>query len=191
MSWLRHSGDNVHLLTVGNLTYADDSRLSIHHRYPGNWTLVISQSVLEDSGCYQCQINTHPLISLYVWLVVQGPSFSTSSCCCFEGWMALGPSMLILFRLLQSRVRFVVGSLRLLPSSVTFRSTMVEDAEDFRVFAGHVPDNSEQIELNDRVDDLDILGHYLVLKNGDHLLNTNDDYLMKIMTLLSPRVAAS
>ena len=68
---------------------------------------------------------------------------------------------------------------------------MVEDAEDFRVFAGHVPDNSEQIELNDRVDDLDILGHYLVLKNGDHLLNTNDDYLMKIMTLLSPRVAAS
>ena len=105
--------------------------------------------------------------------------------------MALGPSMLILFRLLQSRVRFVVGSLRLLPSSVTFRSTMVEDAEDFRVFAGHVPDNSEEIEPNDRVDDLDILGHYLVLENGDHLLNTNDDYLMKIMTLLSPRVAAS
>jgi len=72
VSWLRHSGDNVHLLTVGNLTYADDTRLSIHHRYPGNWTLAISPSALEDSGCYQCQINTHPLISLYVWLVVQG-----------------------------------------------------------------------------------------------------------------------
>lgn len=76
VSWLRHSGDNVHLLTVGNLTYADDSRLSIHHRYPGNWTLAISQSALEDSGCYQCQINTHPLISLYVWLVVQGPAIT-------------------------------------------------------------------------------------------------------------------
>lgn len=69
---MKHSEDSVQLLTVGNGTYSNDNRLTIAWRYPGNWTLQIAAVQLEDSGCYQCQVNTHPPISLFVNLHVQG-----------------------------------------------------------------------------------------------------------------------
>ena len=72
VSWMKHSPDNVQLLTVGNTTYANDNRLAIAWRYPGNWTLQISAIDLSDAGCYQCQVNTHPPIGLFVYLQVQG-----------------------------------------------------------------------------------------------------------------------
>ena len=72
VSWMKHGEDNVQLLTVGNGTYSNDNRLAIAWRYPGNWTLQISPVELSDAGCYQCQVNTHPPISLFVYLQVQG-----------------------------------------------------------------------------------------------------------------------
>lgn len=72
VSWMKHSMDSVQLLTVGNSTYSNDNRLAVTWRYPGNWTLQITSIELTDSGCYQCQVNTHPAISLFVYLQVQG-----------------------------------------------------------------------------------------------------------------------
>lgn len=69
---MKHSDDSVQLLTVGNGTYTSDNRLAISWRYPGNWTLQISHVELHDAGCYQCQVNTHPPIGLFVQLHVQG-----------------------------------------------------------------------------------------------------------------------
>ena len=69
---MRHINDSVQLLTVGSMAYANDDRLTIEHVYPGNWTLKISQALLQDSGCYQCQINSHPPINLFILLNVQG-----------------------------------------------------------------------------------------------------------------------
>ena len=72
VSWLRHTDKSVELVTMGTTTHSGDSRLSVHYRYPGNWTLKISDVTLEDDGCYQCQVNTHPPISIFVRLQVQG-----------------------------------------------------------------------------------------------------------------------
>lgn len=69
---MKHSEDSVQLLTVGNGTYSNDNRLAIAWRYPGNWTLQISPVELHDAGCYQCQVNTHPPMGLFVYLHVQG-----------------------------------------------------------------------------------------------------------------------
>lgn len=73
---MKHSSDNVQLLTVGNTTYANDNRLAVAWRYPGNWTLHIGAVDLSDTGCYQCQVNTHPPIGLFVYLHVQGNCIS-------------------------------------------------------------------------------------------------------------------
>ena len=70
---MRHWNDNVQLLTVGDTMYSNDNdRMSIVWRYPGNWTLNIADVQLEDSGCYHCQVNTHPPIGLFIQLIVQG-----------------------------------------------------------------------------------------------------------------------
>lgn len=81
VSWMRHFDDNVQLLSVGDAMYSndDDKRMSIAWRYPGNWTLNIGQVKLEDSGCYHCQVNTHPPIGLFVHLLVQGSSANCSN----------------------------------------------------------------------------------------------------------------
>lgn len=73
---MKHSDDSVQLLTVGNGTYSGDNRFAITWRYPGNWTLQISSVELHDAGCYQCQVNTHPPIGLFVHLLVQGKFYS-------------------------------------------------------------------------------------------------------------------
>ncbi|XP_046635229.1 zwei Ig domain protein zig-8-like [Daphnia pulicaria] len=74
VSWVKYSEDSVQLLTVGNGTYSNDNRLAIAWRYPGNWTLQISSVELQDTGCYQCQVNTHPPIGLFVYLHIRGPA---------------------------------------------------------------------------------------------------------------------
>lgn len=74
VSWMKYSDDSVQLLTVGNGTYSNDNRLAIAWRYPGNWTLQISSLELHDTGCYQCQVNTHPPIGLFVYLHIRGPA---------------------------------------------------------------------------------------------------------------------
>lgn len=48
------------LLTVGAVTYAADSRVSVGKRYPGNWRLLIREVKPDDEGVYECQISTHP-----------------------------------------------------------------------------------------------------------------------------------
>ncbi|XP_045775574.1 uncharacterized protein LOC123874347 [Maniola jurtina] len=62
VSWVRRRGrdDIPELLTVGAVTYAADSRVSVAKRYPGNWRLLVREVKPDDEGVYECQISTHP-----------------------------------------------------------------------------------------------------------------------------------
>ncbi|KAL4711002.1 hypothetical protein ACJJTC_017967 [Scirpophaga incertulas] len=62
VSWVRRRGrdEMPELLTVGAVTYAADSRVSVGKRYPGNWRLLIREVKPDDEGVYECQISTHP-----------------------------------------------------------------------------------------------------------------------------------
>jgi hypothetical protein len=50
---------------VGNGTYSNDNRLAIAWRYPGNWTLQISSVELQDTGCYQCQVDLYCIFDFF------------------------------------------------------------------------------------------------------------------------------
>lgn len=73
ISWLRHT---VHtspdLLTVGNITYTGDTRISSSFSYPNNWRLVIKDVTSLDTGLYVCQISTHPPKELHTTVLVRG-----------------------------------------------------------------------------------------------------------------------
>ncbi|XP_053611985.1 hemicentin-1-like [Plodia interpunctella] len=62
VSWVRRRGrdEMPELLTVGAVTYAADSRVTVAKRYPGNWRLLIREVKPADEGVYECQISTHP-----------------------------------------------------------------------------------------------------------------------------------
>lgn len=63
VSWIR-KGD-LHILTVGILTYTNDQRFqTLHSDGTDEWTLRISSTQVEDSGTYECQVSTEPKISL-------------------------------------------------------------------------------------------------------------------------------
>ncbi len=62
VSWIR-KGD-LHILTVGILTYTNDQRFqTLHSDGTDEWTLRISSTEVEDSGTYECQVSTEPKIS--------------------------------------------------------------------------------------------------------------------------------
>ncbi|XP_026471362.1 uncharacterized protein LOC113375648 [Ctenocephalides felis] len=70
VSWIR--GRDLHILTSGRLTFTADPRFSVSHT-PGDlsWGLVVKKAKLEDSGRYECQVNTDPKINYNVTLVVK------------------------------------------------------------------------------------------------------------------------
>uniref|UniRef100_A0A1B0FNB0 Ig-like domain-containing protein n=2 Tax=Glossina TaxID=44049 RepID=A0A1B0FNB0_GLOMM len=62
VSWIRKR--DLHILTVGILTYTNDQRFqSLHTEGSDEWTLRISSPQPRDSGTYECQVSTEPKIS--------------------------------------------------------------------------------------------------------------------------------
>lgn len=71
VSWIRKR--DLHILTVGILTYTNDQRYqSLHSDGSDEWTLRITSPQPRDSGIYECQVSTEPKISLAFRLSVIG-----------------------------------------------------------------------------------------------------------------------
>lgn len=68
--WLRSS--DLQILTVGDITFTQDSRFHIDHTDDDSWGLIIKNADHKDAGRYECQINTDPKMKRYVNLVVKG-----------------------------------------------------------------------------------------------------------------------
>ncbi|CAH1153619.1 unnamed protein product [Phaedon cochleariae] len=62
VSWIRKR--DLHILTVGILTYTNDQRFqSLHTDGSDEWTLKVTSPQVRDSGIYECQVSTEPKIS--------------------------------------------------------------------------------------------------------------------------------
>ena len=87
VSWMRQ--DHLHLLTVGRFriffqesmlktfhfryTYTSDLRFEAkHEQHSSDWSLILNSAQSTDSGQYQCQISTTPIITHNIWLTVNG-----------------------------------------------------------------------------------------------------------------------
>lgn len=71
VSWIRKR--DLHILTVGILTYTNDQRFqAMHQEGSDEWTLKISSPQPRDSGTYECQVSMEPKISQAFRLVVIG-----------------------------------------------------------------------------------------------------------------------
>ncbi|KAG8222164.1 hypothetical protein J437_LFUL000745 [Ladona fulva] len=71
VSWIRKR--DLHILTVGILTYTNDQRFqSLHSDGSDEWTLKVSSPQVRDSGTYECQVSTEPKISMAFKLNVVG-----------------------------------------------------------------------------------------------------------------------
>ncbi|KAH0540863.1 hypothetical protein KQX54_020268 [Cotesia glomerata] len=64
VTWLQHDKDSIRLLTVGNVQYSADERISLKFQYPDNWRLQITYATLRDNGLYKCQVEIDPSHSL-------------------------------------------------------------------------------------------------------------------------------
>jgi len=72
VSWLRHS--DTHLLTAGRYTYTSDERFrAIHKVLSEDYILQIAPVQRADSGLYECQISSTPVMSHIVSLQVTQP----------------------------------------------------------------------------------------------------------------------
>merc|ERR1712013_321595 len=72
VSWIRHK--DTHLLTAGRYTYTSDERFrAIHKVLSENYLLQIEPVQKSDSGLYECQISTTPVMSHVVHLSVTEP----------------------------------------------------------------------------------------------------------------------
>lgn len=71
VSWIRKR--DLHILTVGILTYTNDQRFqSLHTEGSDEWTLRITSPQARDSSVYECQVSTEPKISQAFRLNVVG-----------------------------------------------------------------------------------------------------------------------
>ncbi|GLV43032.1 defective proboscis extension response 4 [Carabus blaptoides fortunei] len=62
VSWIRKR--DLHILTVGILTYTNDQRFqALHTDGSDEWTLKVTSPQSRDSGVYECQVSTEPKIS--------------------------------------------------------------------------------------------------------------------------------
>ncbi|KAA0202222.1 hypothetical protein HAZT_HAZT009955 [Hyalella azteca] len=75
VSWVRRR--DYHLLTVGPVAYSSDQRFSVRYiKSEKDWQLHIRYVQKRDEGVYECQIATHPPISLLSTLHVVGEFIS-------------------------------------------------------------------------------------------------------------------
>lgn len=73
MFWIRNS--DLQILTAGLMTFSSDSRFKVNHENSvdeKDWSLLIRNAKVEDSGVYQCQLNTDPEMKLNINLLVKG-----------------------------------------------------------------------------------------------------------------------
>ncbi|XP_071519166.1 zwei Ig domain protein zig-8-like [Panulirus ornatus] len=69
VTWMR--GRDLHILTVGDLTYSADERFQVLHTpETDDWTLQVLFTKPWDTGTYKCQVNSHPKIFKDVHLSV-------------------------------------------------------------------------------------------------------------------------
>ncbi|XP_063842826.1 opioid-binding protein/cell adhesion molecule homolog [Scylla paramamosain] len=69
VSWIRRR--DYHLLTVGSLTYSSDQRFQIRYvKQENDWQLHIQYVQVRDDGVYECQVSSHPPVSLLTTLHV-------------------------------------------------------------------------------------------------------------------------
>jgi len=72
VSWIRHK--DTHLLTAGRYTYTSDERFrAIHKVLSEDYLLQILPVKMSDTGLYECQISTTPVMSHRVYLTVAEP----------------------------------------------------------------------------------------------------------------------
>lgn len=72
VSWIRHK--DTHLLTAGRYTYTSDERFrAIHKVMSEDYLLQILPVKAQDSGQYECQVSTTPVMSHHVYLKVAEP----------------------------------------------------------------------------------------------------------------------
>lgn len=74
VSWVRRheDGEKMTLLTYGQQTYTGDARYTVEFQYPDNWRLKIKSVNSSDEGQYECQISTHPPMTIVVNLHING-----------------------------------------------------------------------------------------------------------------------
>ncbi|XP_066979064.1 leucine-rich repeats and immunoglobulin-like domains protein 1 isoform X2 [Macrobrachium rosenbergii] len=69
VSWIRRR--DYHLLTVGAQSYSSDERFQVRYvKDESDWQLHIRYVQVRDDGVYECQISSHPPISLFATLHV-------------------------------------------------------------------------------------------------------------------------
>nr|XP_045596620.1 zwei Ig domain protein zig-8-like [Procambarus clarkii] len=69
VTWMRVR--DLHILTVGLVTYTADDRFQVlHSSETDDWTLQLQSSQPRDSGAYKCQVNADPKIARNVYLTV-------------------------------------------------------------------------------------------------------------------------
>lgn len=71
--WIRNS--DLQILTAGLATFSSDNRFKVNHENTideRDWSLLITNVKLEDSGLYECQINTEYKMKLNINLTVKG-----------------------------------------------------------------------------------------------------------------------
>lgn len=67
---------DLHILTSENFVFSSDQRFEvIHHDDSDEWNLKLNYVTTNDSGYYECQLNTQPKIKLSVHLEVTGTSY--------------------------------------------------------------------------------------------------------------------
>ena len=78
VSWIRKS--DLHILTMVDVVYTGDDRYSISHANgSSDWVLNVRDAKVNDSGVYECQINTEPKRSKAYNLKVVGESTKNHS----------------------------------------------------------------------------------------------------------------
>ena len=76
VSWLRKRSDDLELLTVGGISHSSDPRIQAEFVYPQHWPLQFQPALVNDTGCYMCQISSDPPIVRFVYFNVSGEYFS-------------------------------------------------------------------------------------------------------------------
>ncbi|XP_076332740.1 neurotrimin-like [Tachypleus tridentatus] len=72
VSWIRRK--DFHVLSVGHVTYTAEKRFKVVYVEASNdWILQMVSVQPGDAGSYECQVNTHPMISYFVYLSVLIP----------------------------------------------------------------------------------------------------------------------
>jgi len=74
VSWIRAS--DVTVLSVGHLTFSSDERFSVleiprPRLAASDWSLMVKNASMEDSGMYECQVNTDPKMNRKFHLTVK------------------------------------------------------------------------------------------------------------------------